>query len=131
MGRVEDAYVSEGDPTVIVPIEEGIVRAFVPHEPIAGDVTDVIKAFYEETPFPNYEGTDDVGSLIEKSMARGFPEMLNRSIRPNATVLEVGCGTGQLGNFLSIAGRRVLSVDVCRNSFRLAERFRERTGSRM
>lgn len=124
MRRVGDAYVSEADPTVVFPIEAGILRAFVPHEPIAGDVTQVIKAFYEETPFPNYEGTDDVGSLIQKSVARGFPEMLNRSIRPNATVLEVGCGTGQLGNFLSIVGRRVLSVDLCWNSLRLAERFR-------
>ena len=48
---------------------------------------------------PNYDDLDDVGSLIEKSLARGFPEMLNRSIPPNATVLEVGCGTGQLGKF--------------------------------
>jgi SAM-dependent methyltransferase len=122
------AYVSEGDPNVVFPIEEGIVRAFVPHEPAAGDVTETIKAFYEENPFPNYEGTEDVGSLIEKSVARGFPEMLNRSIPPNATVLEVGSGTGQLGNFLSIAGRRVLSTDLCLNSLRLAERFRAANG---
>src|SRR4029453_5449546 len=78
MGRVGDADVSEADPTVVFPIEAGILRAFVPHEPIAGDFTQVIKAFYEETPFPNYEGTDDVGSLIQKSVARGFPEMLNQ-----------------------------------------------------
>ena len=48
MGRVGDAYVSEGDPTVVFPIEEGILSAFVLHEPVAGDVTQVIKAFYEE-----------------------------------------------------------------------------------
>src|SRR5690242_2905118 len=65
------AYVSEGDPSVAFPVEEGIVKAFVPHEPQAGDVTETIKAFYEENPFPNYEGTEDVGSLIEKSVARG------------------------------------------------------------
>jgi SAM-dependent methyltransferase len=69
---------------------------------------------------------DDLGSLIEKSVRRGFPEMLNRSIPPNTTVLEVGCGTGQLGNFLSIASRRVLSVDACLNSLRLAQAFKER-----
>jgi len=128
MRLVAGAYVSEGDPSVVFPIEEGIVRAFVPHEPAAGDVTETIKAFYEDNPFPNYEGTEDVGSLIEKSVARGFPEMLNRSIPPNATVLEVGSGTGQLGNFLSIAGRRVLSTDLCLNSLRLAERFRAANG---
>jgi SAM-dependent methyltransferase len=122
------AYVSEGDPSLVFPVEEGIVRAYVPHEPIAGDVTDVIRRFYEAHPFPDYEETDGIGSLIEKSVARGFPELLNRSIPPRATVLEVGCGTGQLGNFLSIAARRLLSVDLCLPSLRLAEAFRVRNG---
>jgi SAM-dependent methyltransferase len=93
---------------------------------VNGDVTETIRRFYEEHPFPDYDDTEDVGSLIEKSLARGFPEMLNRSIAPHATVLEVGCGTGQLGNFLSIAARRVLSADLCLNSLRLAESFRSR-----
>jgi SAM-dependent methyltransferase len=43
-------------------------------------------------------------------------------------VLEVGCGTGQLTNFLSIANRSVLGVDVCLNSLRLANGFREAQG---
>ena len=128
MRLIRGAYVSEGDPSVVFPIEDGIVKAFVSHQPHDGDVTETIKAFYEENPFPNYEGTEDVGSLIEKSVARGFPEMLNRSIPPNATVLEVGGGTGQLGNFLSIASRRVLSTDLCLNSLRLAQRFRDANG---
>jgi ubiquinone/menaquinone biosynthesis C-methylase UbiE len=46
----------------------------------------------------------------------------------NANVLEVGCGTGQLGNFLSIPGRRVVSADLCLNSLRLAQGFKERNG---
>jgi len=71
---------------------------------------------------------ETVGSLIEKSLDRGFPEMLNRSIGPHARVLEVGCGTGQLGNFLSIAGRRVLSADMTLNSLLLGESFRRRNG---
>jgi 2-polyprenyl-3-methyl-5-hydroxy-6-metoxy-1,4-benzoquinol methylase len=128
MRRDDVGYVSSEDPRLRFPIQDGIVRAFVPHEPTPGDVTETIKAFYEDNPFPNYDGTEDVGSLIERSVARGFPEMLNRSIRPQASVLEVGCGTGQLGNFLSIANRRVLSVDLCLNSLRLAQRFRDANG---
>ena len=31
------------------------------------DVTEAVKAFYEETPFPNYDDHDSVRSLIEKS----------------------------------------------------------------
>ncbi|MDP8246172.1 MAG: methyltransferase domain-containing protein [Candidatus Hinthialibacter antarcticus] len=119
-----DAYVSEGDDSVRFPIEEGFLRAFVPHEGADEDITQKMKAFYEEHPFPNYDDIDSVGSLIEKSLARGFPNLFNRSIPPHSTVLEVGCGTGQLGNFLSVFQRRVVSVDLCLNSLRLATKFK-------
>lgn len=119
-----DAYVSPTDARIRFPIDEGILRAFLPDDGDRALVADEIKAFYEENPFPNYDEMETVGSLIEKSLARGFPEMLNQSIPPHTTVLEVGCGTGQLGNFLSIAQRRVLSVDMCLNSLRLGQRFK-------
>jgi SAM-dependent methyltransferase len=42
-------------------------------------------------------------------------------------VLEAGCGTGQLTNFLGLSWkRRVLGGDICLNSLRLANGFRER-----
>src|SRR5690606_13521757 len=44
---------------------------------------------------------------------------------PRARILEVGCGTGQLGNFLGMTwGRTVFSADLCLNSLRLANTFR-------
>lgn len=119
-------YVSPMHADVQFPVEDGIIRAFLPNTGNGNDVTSVMKSFYEENPFPNYDEMESVGSLIEKSFARGFPEMLNRSIPPHSNVLEVGCGTGQLGNFLSIANRRILSVDMCWNSLRLAQQFKER-----
>lgn len=123
--RLDDgAYVSVEDSAVRFPIEEGIVRAVVLDGISPHDVTETVKSFYEEYPFPDYEDMETMGSLIQKSRSRGFPEMLNRSIPPHATVLEAGCGTGQLGNFLSIAGRRVLSGDICLNSLRLAQQFK-------
>src|SRR5947207_696209 len=128
MNWTNGVYVSPVHSDVHFPVEDGIIRAFLPNQGNAKDVTGVMKSFYEENPFPNYDEMESVGSLIEKSFARGFPEMLNRSIPPNSTVLEVGAGTGQLGNFLSIAGRRVLSTDLCLNSLRLAERFRAANG---
>lgn len=123
-----DAYVSEGDSSVRFPVEEGFTRAFVPHEGADADITQDMKAFYEQHPFPNYDDIDSVGSLIEKSMARSFPALLNRSIPPHCSMLEVGCGTGQLGNFLSVFQRRVTSVDLCLNSLRLATGFKQRNG---
>ncbi|HYC64338.1 MAG TPA: class I SAM-dependent methyltransferase [Reyranellaceae bacterium] len=127
MRRDGDAYVSTAA-DVRFPIDNGILRAFLAHDKRADDVSTVMEEFYSAHPFPNYDEMETVGSLIEKSLARGFPEMLNRSIGPHARVLEVGCGTGQLGNFLAIAGRQVLSADMTLNSLLLGEGFRRRSG---
>jgi hypothetical protein len=64
VGKVGEAYVSEKRPDITFPIEAGVVRAFLPHDRARGDVTELMKAFYEEHPFPNYDGMDDLGSLI-------------------------------------------------------------------
>ena len=108
------------------PVEEGIPRLFWPHESIGSDsdVTERVKAFYEETPFPNYQDHESVRSLIEKSRRGRYAQMLDEAIPYNTTVLEVGCGTGQLTNFLGIACRRVVGTDLCLNSLRLGEQFR-------
>jgi len=39
-------------------------------------------------------------------------------------VVEIGCGTGQLTNFLAIAHRTVVGTDMCLNSLRLAQKFK-------
>jgi carbamoyltransferase len=104
----------------------GIRQMFWPHEGIddPSDVTERVKAFYEETPFPNYDDHESVRSLIDKSRQRIYAHSLDRSIPYNSTVLEVGCGTGQLSNYLGISFRRVIGTDLCLNSLRLGERFR-------
>ncbi len=109
-------------------VEEGIARLYWPHESVGdgADVTDEVKAFYEETPFPNYDEHDSVRSLIDKSRSGGYAALLDRAIPHNSTVLEVGCGTGQLSNFLGVACRRVVGTDLCLNSLRLGESFRRR-----
>jgi 2-polyprenyl-3-methyl-5-hydroxy-6-metoxy-1,4-benzoquinol methylase len=108
-------------------VEDGIPMMFAPHEGFGhgGDVTEEVKAFYEETPFPNYDEHDSVRSLIEKSRRGVYAKALNDAIPYNTTILEVGCGTGQLSNFLGIACRRVIGTDLCMNSLRLGEAFRQ------
>ncbi len=88
-------------------------------------ITEKVKAFYEENPFPNYDGNNTLRSLIEKARRSGLPFVLDRAIPYNSTVLEVGCGTGQLTNFLGVSCRRVVGTDICSNSIRLGEKFRE------
>src|SRR6185295_14011913 len=49
-------------------IQDGIPLLFHPHDPgDKRDVTDIVKAFYEETPFPNYDDLDTRESLQKKA----------------------------------------------------------------
>ena len=113
------------------PVEDGIPCLFVPTDAAdldGRDVTDAVRAFYEETPFPNYDDVDSPRALVEKARRGVFARLLNDQIPYDARVLEIGCGTGQLTNYLAIAHRSVLGVDVCLNSLRLARGFSERHG---
>jgi SAM-dependent methyltransferase/uncharacterized protein YbaR (Trm112 family) len=91
------------------------------------DVTAIVQAFYENTPFPNYDEFDSIGSLVEKARHGLFAKLLDDQIPFHARVLEIGCGTGQLSNFLSVADRTVVGTDICLNSLRLAQEFKEKT----
>ncbi len=110
-------------------VEAGVPCLFAPNEWPDGqtDVTDIVKAFYEETPFPNYDGLDTRDSLRRKTTERVFGRLLDEQLPPEASILEVGCGTGQMTNFLGMGrGRTVLGGDICLNSLRLAGGFRDR-----
>ena len=89
---------------------------------------EIVKAFYEETPFPNYDDHDSLSSLIDKSRRGLYARRLDEAIPYNSAVLEVGCGTGQLSNFLGISCRRVVGADICMNSLKLGEAFRKEHG---
>jgi SAM-dependent methyltransferase len=109
------------------PSEEGIPQLFWRNEWPAGkpDVTETIKAFYEEVPFPNYDEVDSASTLREKATKGVFARLLDEQIPFGAKILEAGCGTGQLSNFLgSTWGRTVFAGDACMNSLKLADRFR-------
>jgi len=113
------------------PVEEGIPRFFVPTEATTADAQEVlekVKNFYEETPFPNYDDLDDRRAFFEKAGKSLFAKLLNEQIPYGARVLEVGCGTGQLTNFLAMANRTVLGIDMCLNSLRLAQKFKTEQG---
>ncbi len=112
------------------PIVDDVPQLYWPHDGAveAGDVTERIKAFYERTPFPDYDDHDSVRSLIDKSRRGVYARRLEESIPYNSDVLEMGCGTGQLANYLGISHRRVIGADLCLNSLALAEAFRKQHG---
>jgi len=111
-------------------VENGIPLLFWPHDrqERGEDVTQIVKKFYETNPFPNYDDLDSRESLAEKASAGMFANLLDQQLPGGATVLEAGCGTGQLSNFLGIQwNRSVFGSDMCLNSLRLAEDFRSRS----
>ena len=52
--------------------------------------------------------------------------MLDDQIPTGTRILECGCGTGQLTNYLSIAYRTVVGTDMCLNSLKLANDFKQK-----
>jgi carbamoyltransferase len=112
-------------------VEGGIPRLFLPtddKELDGANVTDLVKKFYEKTPFPNYDNLDNIRALLEKARHGLFARLLNEQIPFGARVVEIGCGTGQLTNFLAIAHRSVLGTDMCGNSLALAHDFATKHG---
>ncbi len=115
---------------VSFPVSNGIPLLFAPNEWSGdrADVTDAVKAFYEETPFPNYDDFDSVATLVQKARKGIFASMLDEQLPPGVRVIECGCGTGQLSNFLSSSGRTVFGTDICENSLRLGQSFARQHG---
>jgi SAM-dependent methyltransferase len=112
------------------PSDDGILQLYWPNswEEGRSDVTEEVKAFYEDCPFPNYDDFDSVDSLVKKAREGTFARLLDEQVPPGARVIECGCGTGQLSNFLSIHNRQVFGTDLCMNSLKLGQGFARRHG---
>lgn len=106
----------------IFPIKEDI-PILLTEEKSWDKVTKKIRMFYEETPFPNYDDCDKIATLVSKSKKSLFTKKLDEEIPYNSKILDIGCGTGQLVNFLSIANRNVIGIDLSFNSLKLAKNF--------
>lgn len=108
------------------PEEDGIPDLYLPATE-AGEqaaVTRVVRDFYDAHPFPDYRSEDDLGALVRAGRANAFTRELDEAIPPDATVVEIGCGTGQLALFLGVVGRAVIGIDLSLASLRAAERLR-------
>lgn len=88
-----------------------------------------MQAFYEKHTFPGYDDIDSPGVLMDKAQKSVFGLWVDRAIPPLATVLEVGCGTGQMTNFLGLVQTRtVIGIDMSLPSLKLGQAFKERFG---
>lgn len=82
--------------------------------------TGAVRDFYAAAPFPGYPERDSVPGLRARASRSEFARLLDAAIPGDALVLEVGCGTGQLGLFLATADRTVVGADLARPSLELA-----------
>lgn len=93
---------------------DGVPDLYVPAPELGEEVatTDRVRAFYEASPFPEYRDGDDIGALVRRARANPFLLALDAAITPGLTVVEAGCGTGQMSMFLAATGRTVVGMDL-------------------
>ncbi len=84
------------------------------------DRTEAVRAFYMESPFPNYPPNDTLSGLRGRAARSELARLLEQAIPGDARVLELGCGTGQMSLFLATADRVVVGADLTRASLELA-----------
>jgi SAM-dependent methyltransferase len=96
--------------------------------PDVGGQTEVVRQFYNIAPFPGYPPNDSLTWLRTRAERSPFARLLDASIPGDATIAEVGCGTGQTSLYLARADRTVVGLDLARGSLALAEAAARRYG---
>ena len=101
----------------------------VPALRLPGDArTETVRDFYTETPFPNYPPEANLSWLRARASGSEFVQKLDAAIAPDARVVEIGCGTGQMSLFLARGDRLVIGADLTRASLLLAADAARRFG---
>ncbi len=94
------------------------------HFNIADQTAKKVINFYTETPFPNYEDKDDKASINFKGEKNIIACEFKKFIGFNKTVLEVGCGTGQLSIYFAIGtNNKIFGLDATLESLNLGRDF--------
>ena len=105
-------------------VEEGEALPAAASLSMDGKVTHTVQDFYEDAPFPNYNSFDNTAAFIKRANAGVFARLLRQQIPMNSKVLEIGCGTGQLSNYLAATSpARVYGADMTVASLRLGHKF--------
>ena len=89
-------------------------------------VGDKVQTFYNKSPFPDYELERFTSKEDLKESVYSFAEILDRSIPMEASVIDVGTGTGQLSAFLSLKRKCVYGIDFSDSSLKKAEALKKK-----
>lgn len=85
-----------------------------------------VQDFYNKTPFPDYEIRRFNSKEDLRVAAYQFAEILNRSIPKEASIIDVGTGTGQLSAYLSLKRKMVYGIDFSDASLNKAIKLKEK-----
>jgi len=92
--------------------------------PITNKTTNVVKDFYYDEPFPNYNDNDSKFTLLDKGDKNLFINSLKKEIKYGKVVLEAGSGTSQLSIYLAIGtNNQIYALDGSIKSLELASEF--------
>lgn len=90
------------------------------------NIAAIVHQFYNETPFPGFDVDKyDIPDDLYRNANR-YARVLDDQIPHGKSVLDVGCGTGQLACLLSVKGRRVVGVDFSEQSLAKANELKAR-----
>jgi 2-polyprenyl-3-methyl-5-hydroxy-6-metoxy-1,4-benzoquinol methylase len=109
------------------PTEEEGLAASIPRVSTAkGDVSEAVKAQYEENPYPRWVRSQTSFSVatLAQIVRELFPQAMVDAISKNPRILVAGCGTGQNAIITArrFAGASVLAVDLSLASLGYAKR---------
>ena len=91
---------------------------------IEDNKTKKVTEFYKVTPFPNYKEDDDKQSMLLKGNKNLLAYQFKKFIGYKKKVLEVGCGTGQLSIYFSLANNNeIIAFDPTIESINLGKNF--------
>lgn len=108
----------------IYEIDNGILRLI---NNIDDKKTLGVREFYMDDPFPNYNSFDSLDNFIGQMSANSYIQSILNLIKPNDDILEFGCGTGQLGNYLSaMSHSNIIGADLTINSLKMANDFKNK-----
>lgn len=87
-----------------------------------------VQNFYNKTPFPDYKLSRFNDKEDLRLSAYSFAKILDRSMHEDASIIDVGTGTGQLSAFLSLRRKNVWGIDFSDASLNKAKALKKKLG---
>lgn len=83
-----------------------------------------VENFYKSDPFPHYELNDNKNSILQKGKKNYVLEKIKKLSGSKNKIIEIGSGTCQLSNYLSIgSNNQIYAFDSTLESLKLGKKF--------